>query len=57
MKDEEDEKVEVNKEEEKAAKDCPKGQKDDVTQEAAAAEAVGGEAQQDEEDQAMKKPQ
>ena len=31
MKDEEDEKVEVNKEEEKAAKDCPKGQKDDVT--------------------------
>ena len=31
MKDEEDEKVEVNKEEEKAAKDCPKDQKDDVT--------------------------
>ena len=31
MKDEEGEKVEANKEEEKAAKDCPEGQKDDVT--------------------------
>ena len=57
MKDEESEKVEANKEEEKATKDCPEGEKDDVTQEAAAAEALGGEAQQDGEDQVMKKPQ
>ena len=31
MKDEESEKVEANKEEEKATKDCPEGEKDDVT--------------------------